>query len=220
MPMGKLAVFEDGLWSGTEAMGVIESLLGERPGREKTAPLKDPALLARADLTFIYGIATDYGIALVERFCRDKGLPNIKVLSAQKLIVAPATLLDGLAQGRFDLSVMREAGPVGHALVPHIVSALALSGMTSGHIDTAREFCANVGRQLFEHYLQAMVTTRSWTMWEPDKLGQASLGMHGLGLTQAFAHSVPKATLPLFWASGDVSYNGRRLRWKPLFVNS
>lgn len=220
MPTGKLAVFEDGLWSGTEAMGVIESLLGERPGREKTAPLKQPELLARADLTFIYGIATDYGIAVVKRFCRDKGLENIKVMSAQTLLVAPANLLDGLACGKFDLAKMREAGPAEHALVPHIVTALGLSGMAAENIDIAREFCTSVGRQLFEHYLQAMVMTRSWTMWSQEKLAQASLGMHGLGLTQAFAHSIPKATLPLFWASGDVLYNGRRLRWKPLFVNS
>lgn len=41
MPLGKPAVFEDGLWSGTEAMGVVESLLREQEGREKTAPLED-----------------------------------------------------------------------------------------------------------------------------------------------------------------------------------
>lgn len=219
-PMSKIALFEDGLWSGTEALGVIESLLGERPGREKTAPLLDPKLLETVDLTLVYGIATDYGKALVERFIRDRGLHNIKVLSARTVQVAPPDLLLGLANGDFDVMEMRESGPVGHALVPNIFTAFSSDGMHEEQIDVARQFCSTVGRQLFTHYLQKMVMTKGWTMWAPEKLGQASLGMHGLGLTYAFAHSIPKATLPLYWASGEVTYNGRTLRWKPLFLNS
>ena len=37
-------------------------------------------------------------------------------------------------------------------------------------------------------------------------------GFHDLGLTIAFEHSVPDATLPIFWADGS--------NWKPLYRRS
>lgn len=71
-PGGKIAMVEDGLWTGTEAVGVFESLLGNREAKEKTAALRDPALLKDVTLTLIYGVTTDYGVSMVRRYLSER----------------------------------------------------------------------------------------------------------------------------------------------------
>jgi hypothetical protein len=82
------------------------------------------------------------------------------------------------------------------------------------------EFCKAVGLQLFRNYVQQMCDTKGWTMWPAEKLAHAAMGMHGLALAHAFSHSIPKASLPLFWATGEVKLNGKTVNWRPLLPNS
>lgn len=215
-----IVVFEDGLWSGTEALGIIESLLGSRePHRLKTRSLKDPAQLADVEIVFAYGVATDYGTAMVEHYLREKGLSTVRIEAARKIEVAPADVLEKLKAGTANFNEWREKGPEG-GINPHFFSSLAARGIGAVKIQAAKLFCAAVGRQLFEQYLAEQATLRKWDPWAADKLDRASLGMHGLGMTQAFAHSVPKATLPLLWRNGRVNFNNRTVDWVPLFKNS
>lgn len=44
--------------------------------------------------------------------------------------------------------------------------------------------------------------------------------MYGLGMALAFGHSVPKASLPLFWMDGDVTIGANSLKWQPLFPDA
>ena len=216
-------LFEDGLWSGTEAMGVIESLQGKRPGKEKTRALKDPSCLTDIEFTFAYGIATDYGMTAVRRFIEDEGLSGkFKVVAAEVLQSANNTLLDDITSGALPLKDIRRAGPPGGKIRPYILAQLAADDFLS---DTQRSegeaFLKAVGRQLFASYIDEMVKKeKDWTPWSEEKLDACALGMHGLGLVHAFGHSVPKATLPLIWGKGEVVWNGRRVQWKPLLPNA
>ena len=215
-----VVVFEDGLWSGTEALGIIESLLGLRePHRMKTQSLKDSSLLANVDLVFAYGVATDYGAAMVEYFLRENGLRNVRIAAAHKIEVAPASVLEQLKSGSVNFDEWREKGPTG-GIPPHVFATFAARGVSAAQIEEAKQFCAAIGTQLFEQYLLAQAAVRKWDPWPPEKIARASVGMHGLGMVHAFAHSVPKATLPLLWQGGKVTLNGRTVNWVPLFKNS
>lgn len=218
--VSELAIFEDGLWSGTEALGVIESLLGLRdPSKLKTPALKRPEVFGEVAVVFAYGVATDYGAALVRRFLREKGLSNVQIRAAKTITVASPAVLAQLESGEVDFSKLRETGPSG-ALNPHIFARLLERGFDPEKLSMARDFCAVVGEQLLTHYLGEQQVLHGWSPWAPEKVARASLGMHGLGLTQAFSHSVPKASLPLLWRGGPVTYNGRTVDWVPLFRNS
>lgn len=216
----EVAVFEDGLWSGTEAIGVIESLLGERPTKLKTRQLADPDLLHHVDIKFVYGTATDYGSALVQRFLQDKGLQKVEIISASTIQIASPGLLTALASDGLDFPKMRDQGPGAVDLCPHVLHALAKNSASPEQAADALQFCIDVGGQLFGNYLNMMATASGWTSWPAEKLLNASLGMHGLGLTHAFGHSVPKATLPLLWGRGPVVIGPRSVDWKPLFENA
>ncbi|MNF76111.1 hypothetical protein D3C84_582130 [compost metagenome] len=100
-----------------------------------------------------------------------------------------------------------------------MISSLA-DGYTPEQCDYVREFCSSIGRQLWVNYCIRMGELKGWDMWADQKLDNCALGMHGLGLTHAFGHSVPKASLPLLWGSGPVQWNGKTINWSPLFKNA
>lgn len=218
-PHGRIVVVEDGLWSGTEAIGVFDSLLGRRYGREKTKPLKDPRLLSNVSLTLMYGMSTDYGTAMVNRYLHDEGFSNISVQSNSTLALASEELLSSIANPAFDIQALRDNGPAVGMIKPHLFESLKTS-FTSEQCNEADQFLRAIGRQLWRNYLLEMSRLKGWTMWSDERLDNSALGMHGLGLTHAFGHSVPKATLPLLWGGGPVTWNGRSVNWTPLLLNA
>lgn len=217
-PGGRVVMVEDGLWSGTEAIGVFNSLLGRRPGREKTKALLDPGLLSSAELTLVYGIGTDYGQAMVRRYLADEGLGNIQIYCGKVLPVATQRLLGQIDDSGFNILALRESGPATGDITPYLETCLA--SLTPMLRNEAIAFCLSIGKQLLRNYLNSQVQTKGWDMWADERLEKCSLGMHGLGLTHAFGHSVPKATLPLLWGQGQVTWNGKTIDWIPLFQNS
>jgi len=78
----------------------------------------------------------------------------------------------------------------------------------------AMRFCEEIGKQLWTNYLRGKKFDLD--RWSDERIAQCSLGMEGLGLTFAFPHSVPKATLPLFWARGRVTFQECSIDWIPL----
>ena len=218
-PQGRIVVVEDGLWSGTEAIGVFDSLLGRREGREKTKPLKDPDLLRKVSLTLMYGMSTDYGTAMVNRYLLDEGLTNISVQSNCMLALASQELLSSIADPAFDIQALRNSGPATGTIKPHFFESLK-AVFPSEECNQAEQFLRAIGQQLWRNYLLEMGRIKGWTMWSDERLENSALGMHGLGLTHAFGHSVPKATLPLLWGSGPVTWKGRSVNWTPLFLNA
>lgn len=217
-PTGRVVMVEDGLWSGTEAIGVFESLLGRRQGREKTKALSEPGLLSDSELTLVYGIGTDYGQAMVRRYLADEGLSNIQIYCGGLVPVATQGLLESIGDSGFDVLALRESGPALGNITPHLEACLA--PFTPMQRSEAIAFCRLIGKQLLRNYLSNQVQTKGWNMWAEERLEKCSLGMHGLGLAHAFGHSVPKATIPLLWGQGQVTWNGKTINWVPLFRNA
>jgi hypothetical protein len=215
----QIVLFEDGLWSGTEAVGILDSMLGKRDHRLKTARLNDPGLLQQVQFRLAYGIGTDYGQAVVRRALADRGLANFEIACAEVIKVADPSLLDLLADPSAKLDEVFESGPDSNLLRPYVFESLRASGMPDADVRRVVGFCQDVGGQLFNMYLQTMCKTRGWVPWPAHKINKAATGMHGLALAHAFGHSIPKASLPLFWASGTVAFGGKSVAWQPLLPN-
>jgi len=215
----EIVLFEDGLWSGTEALGVLDSLRGLRdPGKVKTTPLQAP--FADLKITLAYGVATDYGINIVERYLSEHQLTMVRLVAAETIHVASEDILSSIENGTLPLHALRETGPDAGYLNPAIEDVLTAVDVPVPDQDEALEFCTSIGQQLFDSYLKHMQDSKGWTPWPDDKRKICALGMHGLGLLHVFGHSVPKAALPLLWASGPVSWKGRTIDWHPLFQNA
>jgi hypothetical protein len=215
----QVVLFEDGLWSGTEAVGILDSMLGKRDHRLKTEKLNDPGLLQQVQFRLAYGIGTDYGQAVVRRALSDRGLENFQIACAEVIKVAHPSLLDLLADPTAKLDEVFDAGPESNLLRPYVFESLRASGMPDAEVRQVVGFCQDVGGQLFNSYLQTMCITRGWSPWPVHKSNRAATGMHGLALAHAFGHSIPKASLPLFWAAGRVEFRGKSVTWQPLLPN-
>lgn len=214
----KVAIFEDGLWTATELIGVLESMLGKRPGREKT-PALNLGRFNELDFTLVFGVATDYGLACLDLFLRENSISNIKAIAGQTMSVTGGSDIEAAftASGA-TTDGLRRYGPPNGMIQPAVFSATALTAAQEADMKT---FCADVGRQLFVNYNHIMKGRRTdYKDWPSDKLDRCSLGMWGFGLTFAFAHSVPKASLPLLWAEGKVTWGNVTVsKWAPLFPN-
>jgi hypothetical protein len=218
----KIVVFEDGLWTGTEAIGILESLRGQRPhDRRKTRALANPSLINSCDLTLAYAVATDYGLALMRRYAKDHGLDRVTFWGAKEVPVAAPGVLYRLADPDYDPRELFVTGPAADSLLPYLIE-LARQRFGTEKAQLLQTFCATVGRQLFDNYLMDQVRDQNWTMdkWPEAKRALGALGMHSMALTHAFAHSVPKASLPLLWGKGPVTLGARKVDWIPLFQNA
>lgn len=217
----RILLVEDGLWSGKESVGILDSLLGARkPERLKTPSLANPALLGTTAVRLIYVVGTDYGQAIVRRALRDRGLEHVQVECLQTIDVTDPALLAQLGDPSFNTATLFDRGPDAAMLRPHAFTALERHGMSAADLQRLVVFCKHVGHQLWGNYLLHMQQTQQWKAWDAQKHANSATGMHGLGLTHAFGHSVPKASLPLFWGAGPVEIGGKRLTWRPLLPNS
>ena len=214
-----VVVFEDGLWTGTEAIGILESLTGKRPGRAKTAPLTDISLLDSVDLTLAYAVATDYGLALMRRYARDNNFSRISFHSASEVCIAGPEILSKLDDPSYRPDELFKSGPEPLSLKPYLIDR-ARNELGAAKAEELEKFCTCIGRQLFDNYLSDQMNNLGWNSWPEDKRALSALGMHNLALAHVFSHSIPKASLPLLWGKGKINYNGKTINWTPLFPNS
>lgn len=223
-PGSSVHFFEDGLYTATEMVGVLESLLDMRKAsgrKNKVRPLKNPDLLRDRKVFLRFAVGCDYGISLLKRFISENNLKNIEIYVSENKIVnvlSEAGQLE-IASQNTSLEKLWESGIPDGMVTPSLYVNCMVWG-SQEKTASAREFCRKVGRQLFFNYLEAQVRKRKWTMWPEVKIDKCAHGMWGLGLALAFSHSVPKSTIPLFWASGPVSVGNKTIEWKPLFPNA
>ncbi len=142
------------------------------------------------------------------------------VQCGEKIQITNSDTIASIAIGTWQTSSLWELGPPASSIAPHfLVNAEATGQLTAAQLSEAHDFCSQVGRQLFYNYTQQMKKRRAdFRDWENTKLDKCALGMWGQGLTLAFGHSIPKASLPLLWGAGPVTYAGKHIdSWTPLF---
>jgi hypothetical protein len=218
-----LRLVEDGLFSGTEMRAVFDSLRGKRPpGRTQKVPkLVDPSVLSKLSTQIYFGVVCDFGEAALRRYMITNSLPNIQVAlgaAAKKFRVllghpgVPSHNHDNIAD---DETAFRDQ--LRSRVIPFAFQDDKGWKSPDARL-RAKTFCETVGEQLWRSY----ITKKTFDpgSWPEDRIKRCALGMEGLGLTFAFPHSVPKASLPLFWARGQVTRDGTTVPWVPLFPNA
>lgn len=218
---GRILFLEDGLFSGTETINLFRDLLGldiPQGRNRKTQPLEDKSVIASRDITLLFPVATSFGVARVKDFLEQNNLTNINVTSCAGglLEVLTPAGTEAMKNGTILDPEIRNcpADPDGHFLRPPFEAQFIWKN--SEDAGRALVFCKEIGVQLFRQYLQ----DAGYTDWHPQKIERCALGMYGLGLAFAFTHSIPKASLPLFWASGKIFYQNKIINWVPLFPNA
>src|ERR1035437_219332 len=219
-----LRLVEDGLFSGTEMRAILDSLLGMRPpGRtQKVRQLANPDVLTRVATQIHFGVVCDFGEAILRRYMNSHSLPNIQIaVSAAARKVRVLRAKDGIAPD----DPIESVDCTDHAFRAQLRSRVVPFAFQenkgwkdSATLLRAKTLCEDIGHQLWRRYI--MKKNFDLTAWPDDRVRLCALGMEGLGLTFAFPHSVPKASLPVLWANGRVTLDGISIDWKPLLPNA
>ena len=211
---------EDGLFSGTEMTRIFGDLLGisDPHGRqEKIEKLQNVSQLRDKKVKLLFPVATSFGVARLNKFLATNSLSNVEVCPCSH---GNIEVLSEVGKAAFQSDQFFEPAIRNCPTDPdNFFLKIPFQNMSvwkkTKDARRAADFCRNVGEQLFRQYIQA----QKWT-WHETKIQRCALGMYGMGLAFAFAHSVPKASLPLFWASGTVKLGRKPVNWEPLFPNA
>ncbi len=215
--LGPLLFIEDTLLTGTEMTNYLSGLLGlpTKPNRPWSVNrLTDPQLLRSAEIEFRFPIGTSLGKLRLMKFLEENAFERatVAVSDAGFNEVLTASGEQALTDGTFFEQGISNCprDPDSHIDRPALMGPWRLIKKKTA----AQDFCEHVGTQLFTQYLQ-----RRGHTWPAMKIQRCALGMCGLGLAMASCHSVPKASLPVFWMDGKVTHDNSTLEWVPLFEN-
>ena len=214
---GGILFMEDALFSGTEIIKTFEDLLDMplKEGRQRrVSPLPDKRLVKDREILIFFPVATTLGVERVRRFLKSNDLSNVRIeysISGELKVLTPEGC-DALGSGDFfDASGKIPRSPDLHIRqIPFDDNKGKWK--SEDRILRAKQFCREVGCQLWGNYIERM----GWK-WSEDRIRSCGMGMMGVGLAVAFTHSIPKASLPIFWGSGPVELNRKRIDWNPLF---
>ena len=207
---------EDGLFSGTETKSVRSSLANEG---KKVPPLADPKALGEQRILMRYGVVCDFGKMWVDRHLHRKNLKNLSVsvgLERQTTINVLGPMTKSLIEDFFWKDDAGAKELLVQQVKPHVLRQNGKFEEGQSKNNRARLFLEEIGAQLWEQFLKQQNKLND-ERWPASRIRRCGLGMEGLGLCISFPHSVPRATLPVFWASGSVSFEGKTMQWEPLF---
>jgi hypothetical protein len=213
---GALLYFEDCLLTGTEITRLLSALLGTVPADRtpKVPPLSDRMLLRQRNIVLRFLVTTNLGREILTRFLEKEGLENIHVGETGRDLVTLTPLgVDALRAGMLFDEENCLSDPAGH-IVP-IAFQEKMIWRDTDRIERAVSFCREIGEQLFRQYLSS-----KGYVWPERRIRESSLGVRSIALALVFAHSVPKATLPLFWMGGRVRLDAKEIDWQPLFPSA
>lgn len=207
---------EDCLLTGTEITSLLRALLGNStPGRSpKTPALESQALLRDKAIVMHFLVTTNMGGEILKQFLAENGINNVQINKSDDEVITLTPLgVQALREGNlFDEDkCLRQPSEY----IKAVAFQETLIWGDQERVERAISFCRDVGEQLFRHYLVA----KEWT-WSEKRIRESSLGVRSSALALAFAHSVPKATLPLFWMEGTVKLDNKEIRWCPLFPSA
>lgn len=201
---------EDCLITGNEMSRVLGGLTGVTdPAKAKAVKLPDAAMLTSAEIQLRVALTTNYALTFLERYLGENHMNNITI-DIRTTDNLPILTPVGIQALKSD-ALCDEQDCLVHP--DQYISPVAFTGWTNeDKRQRAINFCSEVGYQLYQSYLQ------SHNKEKPDAwIRQCALGVRQAALTTAFSHSIPKETLPLFWANGTIKWGRKNVLWTPLF---
>jgi len=214
--INQILFVEDCLITGNEMTRIFMALLGDEDpfGNKKAEPLTNKDSLYGKKISLRFAVVTNGGVAYLKRFLYLKGLTNIEIDLNGTLQIKTLTSW-GLSCIENDVLYDQDDCVIDldKNIIRDSFSKLSI-WKTPEKADKAMHFCAEVGRQLYEKYLDK----RNKKMIE-KKLNESALGIRSLALALVFSHSIPKETLPLFWMEAPITRNKKDFFWLALFQN-
>lgn len=206
----RILYVEDCLITGNELSRILGGLLGVLASKDaKAAPLSHADMLTSVELVFRFAVVTNYGLNFIEQFLESHNLPNVSIdtRTARVFPVLTPSGVEALKRG----AICDEQDCLLNSDL-HI-SPFAFTNWTNeDKRKRTMDFCSEVGYQLYQSYLQSHNKPKS-EAW----VRQCALGVRQAALTTTFSHSIPKETLPLFWANGTIQWGRKNVLWTPLF---
>lgn len=193
----EFVIYEDGLWSGREAVRRLHAIAAAPPA---------------ARVTFRFGVVTDFGLSVVRQAIRSLGLTAS--VSVDTAGLEAERFLSSQVPDHLQMGVEMAQADYFKELHEH-VECYAFREAANWLADEI-EFCESVGRQLVGRWL-GLKNGRAPTA---EEIGVFALGGGRFGSTLAFSRSIPKVCLPLLWLDGPVEIGGTRLNWQPLLADA
>lgn len=191
----KFIIYEDGLWSGKEAVRRLLAIKRNSP---------------KIPIVFRYGIVTDFGLRVVRHAIRALDLLQVVSIdtSSSELICFLREIPSHLDCG---LDLEHEEY---FEKMHEYVEPFAFNGMYWSESEVA--LCEKIGEMLVFNWLS---NGRPRIELE-DKIKKFRLGGGNFASTVAFSRSIPKVCLPFLWLDGSVELNGKVVAWRPLLVDA
>lgn len=206
-------VLEDGLFTGVEFSDLLCSLCGE-PGYGKCPSLPARSRLENGQTIIRFALGTDIGAHRVRETISRLKIDMVIEICHEVNVLTPAGLASLQEGWLYERD--RDGKEVLRAFEQHIIPQAFLDARWGDNADLAKSFCSKVGLELWQSY-----QAQKGKVWSEQRLGDCALGAGNMGLLFAFAHSLPKSTLPFFWCHGEVlDQHGKRRKWKPLFYSA
>ena len=166
--------------------------------------MTDPSLLSQVPAQLYFGAVCDFGERVVRHYTALNGLPNIQIsigpaVRRFRVLVGPRP---ELALPPLNRSVKEFKEDLYPQFVPFAFQS-DKGWPNEQSLERAMRFRAEVGAQLWKGFIRRKHGDNfDASRWPLDRIRRCGLGMDGLGLTFAFPHSVPRATLPIFGQEG------------------
>jgi hypothetical protein len=196
-PADEFVIFEDGLWSGREAVGRLRAIADAQPS---------------VPVVFRFGVVTDFGLMVARHAIRSFGLAGRVYLDASSS--AFIRFLGDELPERLQLGLDESPDAYFEALHRHVKPYAFSVGedWTSEEIDACREIGVQLANRWLSHGASEPPT--------PERIELFALGGGRFASTVIFSRSVPKVCLPLLWLNGPVALEGKTVNWRPLFVDA
>lgn len=193
----EFVIYEDGLWSGSEAVRRLKAIVANPPA---------------ATVVFRFGIVSDFGLRVVRQAIRSLGLSG-KVRVDATTSETIGFLENDLAE---NLKIGSSITPDEYfrALHDH-VRPLAF-GIADDWTNEEMSFCERIGDQLAINWLTGKAPPEALA----DRASLFALGAGRFASTVIFSRSVPKVCLPLLWLDGNVAHDKGSVQWRPLFIDA
>ena len=204
-------VFADGLWSGSEfckRVNALSPLLLSSKGRR---------------IRFKYSIVTDFGLIVARHAIRHYQLldVDVEVQESTRVVKILGNRLAEAEELQAAVNSPEELFNRLHQLVEPMVFHQPERWVPD--VIFARNFLAGIGQQLVTQWIRRELEREQRAMSDDaiaERATKFALGGGGFGLVAAFHQSVPKVTLPIIWLGGNVDWNQKSLKWKPLLYDS
>lgn len=197
----QILYLEDCMMTGQECVELFtKGLLNEIASKNK--------------LNFKFAVAATYGMARVSHFLKRNSYNNVAVVPPR------AGLICNLSENALHLSRVGnlfnqyDCVPSGENVLLTGIQLRAEGVLRVDERKALTSFCRNIGRQLMAQYFQENSYSAAHAS---DLAGDNPFGFGNFGLMLAFSHGIPDNSIPLLRLGGDISYDGRQIKWVPLF---